>query len=84
MDDAQGRYVEFCKNTFPKDLSLEGLKIVLDCSHGATYQVAPKIFTELGADIHTIGVSPNGTNINDGCGSTSLELLRIRSKENKC
>lgn len=81
VDDAQGRYVEFCKNTFPKDLSLEGLKIVLDCSHGATYQVAPKIFTELGADIHTIGVSPNGTNINDGCGSTSLELLRIEVKK---
>ncbi len=81
VDDAQGRYVEFCKNTFPKDLSLEGLKIVLDCSHGATYQVAPKIFTELGADIHTIGVGPNGTNINDGCGSTSLELLRAEVKK---
>jgi phosphoglucosamine mutase len=81
VDDAQGRYVEFCKNTFPKDLSLEGLKIVLDCSHGATYQVAPKIFTELGADIQTIGVSPNGTNINDGCGSTSLELLRTEVKK---
>jgi phosphoglucosamine mutase len=81
VDDAQGRYVEFCKNTFPKDLSLEGLKIVLDCSHGATYQVAPQIFTELGADIHTIGVSPNGTNINDGCGSTSLELLRSEVKK---
>ena len=81
VDDAQGRYAEFCKNTFPKDLSLEGLKIVLDCSHGATYQVAPKIFTELGADIHTIGVGPNGTNINDGCGSTSLELLRSEVKK---
>ena len=81
VDDAQGRYVEFCKNTFPKDLSLEGLKIVLDCSHGATYQVAPQIFTELGADIYTIGVSPNGTNINDGCGSTSLELLRSEVKK---
>jgi len=81
VDDAQGRYAEFCKNTFPKDLSLEGLKIVLDCSHGATYQVAPKIFTELGADIQTIGVSPNGTNINDGCGSTSLELLRTEVKK---
>lgn len=81
VDDAQGRYVEFCKNTFPKDLSLEGLQIVLDCSHGATYQVAPKIFTELGADIQTIGVSPNGTNINDGCGSTSLELLRAEVKK---
>lgn len=81
VDDAQGRYVEFCKNTFPKDLSLEGLQIVLDCSHGATYQVAPKIFTELGADIQTIGVSPNGTNINDGCGSTSLELLRTEVKK---
>jgi phosphoglucosamine mutase len=81
VDDAQGRYVEFCKNSFPKDLSLEGLKIVLDCSHGATYQVAPKIFTELGADIHTIGVGPNGTNINDGCGSTSLELLKTEVKK---
>jgi len=81
VDDAQGRYAEFCKNTFPKDLSLEGLKIVLDCSHGATYQVAPKIFTELGADIHTIGVGPNGTNINDGCGSTSLELLIAEVKK---
>jgi phosphoglucosamine mutase len=83
VDDAQGRYVEFCKNTFPKDLSLEGLKIVLDCSHGATYQVAPKIFTELGADIYSIGVSPNGSNINEGCGSTSLELLRSEVQKNK-
>lgn len=83
VDDAQGRYVEFCKNTFPKDQSLEGLKIVLDCSHGATYQVAPKIFTELGAEVHSIGVSPNGTNINEGCGSTSLELLRSEVQKNK-
>lgn len=75
IDDAQGRYVEFCKNTFPKDLSLEGLNIVLDCANGATYQVAPKIFSELGAEVSTIGNTPNGSNINNGCGSTDLQSL---------
>ncbi|MFZ9097404.1 MAG: phosphoglucosamine mutase, partial [Methylophilaceae bacterium] len=83
IDDAQGRYLEFCKNTFPKDLSLSGVKIVLDCSHGATYQVAPKLFSELGADVLSIGIQPNGTNINEGCGSTSLDLLSLTVKESK-
>ncbi|MDA0941209.1 MAG: phosphoglucosamine mutase [Proteobacteria bacterium] len=83
IDDAQGRYLEFCKNTFSKNLSLSGVKIVLDCSHGATYQVAPKLFSELGADVLSIGIQPNGTNINEHCGSTSLDLLSLTVKESK-
>jgi phosphoglucosamine mutase len=73
IDDAQGRYLSFLKSTFPKDLSLEGLKIVLDCAHGATYRVAPAVFGELGAELITIGVRPNGRNINHKCGSTHPE-----------
>lgn len=75
LDDAQGRYIESAKSTFPKHLTLEGLKIVVDCAHGATYQVAPTILRELGADVVTIGVEPNGFNINQNCGSTSPALL---------
>jgi phosphoglucosamine mutase len=75
IDDAQGRYAEFCKNSFPSNLSLDGLKIVLDCAHGATYQVAPKIFRELGAQLELIGVNPDGLNINHECGSTHLDAL---------
>ncbi|MDH5370704.1 MAG: phosphoglucosamine mutase, partial [Gammaproteobacteria bacterium] len=70
IDDAPGRYIEFCKNTFPAHLSLDGLKIVIDCSNGATYHIAPKVFRELGAEIISIGDTPDGMNINDGCGST--------------
>jgi len=69
IEDAEGRYIVFLKNTFPRDISMEGMKIVLDCANGATYKVAPHVFWELGADIHTIHVTPNGFNINDACGS---------------
>jgi phosphoglucosamine mutase len=73
--DAAGRYIVFCKNTFPEDQTLEGLKIVLDCANGATYKVAPAIFSELGAAVTAIHCSPNGTNINDRCGSQHTEDL---------
>jgi phosphoglucosamine mutase len=70
LDDAGGRYVEFCKSTFSNDLSLKGLKLVVDCAHGAAYQVAPATFHELGAEVIAIGNQPNGLNINDGFGAT--------------
>jgi phosphoglucosamine mutase len=76
IDDAPGRYIVFVKNTFPKDLVLDGLKIVLDCAHGAAYKVAPAVFEELGAEVIKLGVSPNGTNINDGCGAIYPELMQ--------
>lgn len=69
IDDAIGRYIVFCKNTFPADLNLEGLKVVLDCANGATYKVAPIIFSEMGAEVTAIHCSPDGTNINEGCGA---------------
>jgi phosphoglucosamine mutase len=69
IDDAVGRYIVFCKNTFPADLSLDGLKLVLDCANGATYKIAPIIFSELGARVTAIGCEPDGKNINAGCGS---------------
>jgi len=75
IDDAVGRYVEFCKSTIPSAMSLDGMKIVLDCAHGATYQVAPYVFRELGAEVETIGVSPDGLNINKDVGSTHPEQL---------
>jgi phosphoglucosamine mutase len=75
IDDAVGRYVVFLKNTFPRDLDLQGLKIVLDCAHGAAYRVAPAVLEELGAEVVALGVKPNGTNINDGCGSTYPEVI---------
>ena len=78
IEDAAGRYIEYCKSTFPSRASLKGLKIVLDCAHGATYHIAPSVFTELGAEIITIGVEPNGLNINDGCGATAPEALVAR------
>jgi len=74
IDDAIGRYVVFLKNTFPNDLTLEGLRIVLDCAHGAAYRVAPTVLEELGAEILPIGVEPNGENINEGCGSLHPEF----------
>lgn len=83
VDDAQGRYAEFCKNSFPNHLSLDGLKIILDCAHGATYQVAPKIFRELGAQVDLIGVEPDGQNINRACGSTDLAALIEKTKNSK-
>ena len=75
MSDAQGRYVEFCKSSF-NNLDLSGLSILLDCANGATYSVAPKVFSELGAKVHTISASPDGININQNCGSTSPETLK--------
>lgn len=78
VDDATGRYVVFCKNTFPDELTLEGMKIVLDCANGATYKAAPMIFAELGADVTTIYDEPDGVNINDHCGSQHTEDLRAK------
>jgi phosphoglucosamine mutase len=76
IDDAAGRYIEFCKSTFPNDLDLRGLKIVLDCAHGATYHVAPNVFHELGAEIIAIGNKPDGLNINEQVGSTHPQALQ--------
>ena len=82
IEDAEGRYIVFLKNTFPRDVSMEGMKIVLDCANGATYKVAPHVFWELGADIHTIHNEPNGLNINDECGSQyTKDLSRTVLKE---
>mgnify|MGYP001157431078 CR=1 FL=1 len=75
MNDAQGRYIEFCKSPF-KDLDLNGLSLLLDCAHGATYSVAPKVFEELGAKVTSIGTEPDGVNINQNCGSTNPEFIR--------
>jgi phosphoglucosamine mutase len=75
LDDAKGRYIEFVKNTFPKQLRLDGLKIVVDCAHGAAYQIAPAVLFELGADVIPLGVAPDGFNINRDCGSTHTELM---------
>lgn len=76
IDDAAGRYIEFCKSTFPNHMDLRGLKIVLDCAHGATYHVAPDVFHELGAEVICIGDKPNGLNINEKVGSTHPEALQ--------
>lgn len=76
INDAAGRYIEFCKRTFPDNLSLSGLKIVLDCANGATYDIAPKVFQELGADVIALGNEPDGLNINEDCGSTHPEWLQ--------
>ena len=76
IDDARGRYIHAAKLTFPKHLRLDGLKVVIDCANGASYEVAPSAFWELGAEVVAIGVSPNGLNINEGCGSTDTSLLR--------
>ncbi|XKH01783.1 phosphoglucosamine mutase [Marinobacter nauticus] len=76
VDDAPGRYVEFCKSTVPNEFTLDGMHIVLDCAHGATYHVAPKVFQELGAKVTTIGANPDGLNINLNVGSTHLDALK--------
>ena len=81
LDDAAGRYIEFCKSTFPADLNLKGLKIVLDCANGAAYHTAPPVFHELGAEVIAIGVSPNGRNINDQCGATAPQALIAKVRE---
>jgi phosphoglucosamine mutase len=75
IDDARGRYVQYVKDTFPEHLRLDGLKVVIDCANGAAYHVAPDALWELGAEVIPLGVSPNGTNINEGCGSTHPQLL---------
>ncbi len=76
INDASGRYIEFCKSTIPSLTRLSGLKIVVDCANGATYHIAPNVFSELGAEVVSIGNRPDGFNINEDCGSTSPELLR--------
>jgi phosphoglucosamine mutase len=78
IEDARGRYIHFAKSTFPEELRLDGLKVVVDCANGAAYQVAPSALWELGAEVVAMGVSPDGTNINDGCGSTSPAALQAR------
>ena len=75
VDDAAGRYIEFCKSTVPSDLNLQGLRIVVDCAHGATYHVAPSVFSELGAEVIPIGCAPDGLNINDGFGAVAPGAL---------
>src|SRR5476649_21307 len=76
LDDAQGRYIEFCKSTFPNELDLRGLKIVVDCAHGAAYHIAPHVFHELGAEVIAIGNKPDGLNINAGFGATAPKSLQ--------
>jgi phosphoglucosamine mutase len=83
IDDAAGRYIVFLKGTFPRDLTLDGLKIVLDCANGAAYKVAPAVFGELGADLVLFGVEPNGENINLKCGSLCPEVIAKAVRENK-
>lgn len=81
IDDAAGRYVVFLKKTFPMDLTLDGLRVVLDCANGAAYQVGPTVLEELGAEVFRLGVEPNGRNINDGCGSLHPERTAARVRE---
>jgi len=83
IDDAAGRYIVFLKNTFPQNLDLTGLKIVLDCGNGAAYKVAPAVFSELGAEVIALGVKPNGTNINAGCGSLHPEVISEAVKQHR-
>ncbi|HYF17168.1 MAG TPA: phosphoglucosamine mutase [Ramlibacter sp.] len=75
LDDAAGRYIEFCKSTFSHELTLKGMKVVVDAANGAAYDIAPKVFHELGAEVHCIGCTPDGLNINDNCGATHPEPL---------
>lgn len=75
IGDAAGRYIEFCKSNFPSAMSLKHLKIVVDCANGATYHIAPNVFRELGAQVIELASNPNGTNINDGCGATSMDMI---------
>mgnify|MGYP002629110165 FL=1 len=83
IDDSQARYIEFAKRTFPRDMNLEGIKLVIDCANGAAYKVAPTALWELGAEVVSIGVSPDGTNINKDCGSTRPALLSERVRAEK-
>jgi phosphoglucosamine mutase len=81
IDDATGRYIVYLKSTFPPHLSLEGLRIVVDCANGAAYRIAPQVFAELGAEVIPIGVSPNGVNINEQCGSLYPEVVSAKVRE---
>jgi len=81
IDDATGRYIVYLKNTFPRHLTLEGLRIVVDCAHGAAYRIAPLVFQELGADVIPLGVSPSGLNINEKCGSLYPEMVSAKVRE---
>ncbi|EHK90188.1 phosphoglucosamine mutase [Aggregatibacter actinomycetemcomitans] len=81
IKDAAGRYIEFCKSTFPAHLSLEGYKIVVDCANGATYHIAPNVMRELGAEVIEIGTHPNGMNINEKCGATDIAALQAKVVE---
>jgi phosphoglucosamine mutase len=83
VDDAPGRYIEFCKSTFPNALDLKGMRIVVDCAHGAGYHVAPHVFHELGADVTAVGDEPNGFNINDGVGATHPQALAAAVREHR-
>lgn len=83
VQDAAGRYIEFCKSTFPNELDLRGMRIAVDCAHGAAYSIAPSVFHELGAEVLAVGVEPNGLNINDGVGATLPEHLRGAVLANK-
>jgi phosphoglucosamine mutase len=83
IDDSQARYIEFAKRTFPRNLKLDGLRIVIDCANGAAYKVAPAVLWELGADIVALGVTPNGTSINQDCGSTAPQSLCARVRETR-
>lgn len=82
LDDAGGRYIEVCKRSVPLSFRLQGLRLIIDCAHGATYHVAPNVFHELGADVITIGTNPNGLNINDGVGATALSALQTAVLDN--
>ena len=83
INDAAGRYIEFCKGTFPAHLGLEGYKIVVDCANGATYHIAPNVLRELGAEVIEIGTNPNGLNINEKCGATDVTALQAKVVETK-
>ena len=83
LRDAQGRYIEFCKSTFPNELDLRGLKIVVDCAHGAAYNIAPHVFHELGAEVIELGTKPDGFNINDGVGATAPKAMAAAVVEHK-
>jgi len=83
IDDAEGRYIEFVKRSVPRDMDFQGLKVVIDCAHGAAYKVSPKVFRELGATVWVIGDEPDGTNINDGCGAMHPQRLQDAVREHK-
>ena len=83
INDAAGRYIEFCKSTFPAHLGLDGYKIVVDCANGATYHIAPNVLRELGAEVIEIGATPNGININEKCGATDVKALQEKVLETK-